>query len=168
MKKIQRQLSRGVMSKRILRNFAKLTGKHWKLFYQSYRYHSILQNKSEWLLYKTMFIIIQLNNFLNSNLMMSIILAHKIGNAYTVKILSFIRSSRPEVFRSAILLKKRLQHRCFFVNVAKFLRTLFLTEHLLWLLLFYGDVFFSMGRLSSFLNFMKTWAKFTKATLREV
>ena len=36
------------------------------------------------------------------------IFAHKIGNAYTVKILSFIKSSRPKVLRSAILLKKRL------------------------------------------------------------
>ena len=35
----------------------------------------------------------------------------------------------------ATLLKKRLWHRCFPVNFAKFLRTLFLTEHLQWLLL---------------------------------
>ena len=32
-------------------------------------------------------------------------------------------------------LKKSLWHRCFHVNVAKFLRTPFLTEHLRWLLL---------------------------------
>ena len=32
-------------------------------------------------------------------------------------------------------LKKRLCHRCLPVNFAKFLRTLFLTEHLQWLLL---------------------------------
>ena len=37
--------------------------------------------------------------------------------------------------RSATLLKKRLQHRCFPVNFSKFLRTPFLTEHLRWLLL---------------------------------
>ena len=37
--------------------------------------------------------------------------------------------------RSATLLKKRLWHRCFPVNFTKFLRTPFLTEHLLWLLL---------------------------------
>ena len=36
----------------------------------------------------------------------------------------------------ATLLKKRLWHRCFPVNFAKFLRTPFLTEHLRWLLLF--------------------------------
>ena len=36
----------------------------------------------------------------------------------------------------ATLLKKRLWHRCFPVNFAKFLRTPFLTEHLGWLLLF--------------------------------
>ena len=35
----------------------------------------------------------------------------------------------------ATLLKKRLWHRCFPVNITKFLRTLFLTEHLRWLLL---------------------------------
>ena len=37
--------------------------------------------------------------------------------------------------RPATLLKKRLWHRCFPVNFAKFLRTSFLTEHLRWLLL---------------------------------
>ena len=37
--------------------------------------------------------------------------------------------------RPAALLKKRLWHRCFPVNFAKFLRTTFLTEHLRWLLL---------------------------------
>ena len=36
--------------------------------------------------------------------------------------------------RPAILFKKRLLHRCFPVNFAKFLRTPFLTEHLRWLL----------------------------------
>ena len=37
--------------------------------------------------------------------------------------------------RSATLLKKRLWHRCFPMNFAKFLRTPFITEHLRWLLL---------------------------------
>ena len=51
------------------------------------------------------------------------------------------RSSRPEVFcRKGVLkacnfIKKRLWHRCFPVNFAKFLRTLFLTERLRWMLL---------------------------------
>ena len=35
----------------------------------------------------------------------------------------------------ATLLKKRLWHRCFPVNYAKFVRIPFLTEHLRWLLL---------------------------------
>ena len=35
------------------------------------------------------------------------------------------------------LIKKRLQHRCFLVNVAKFLRSPFLIEQLRWLLLCY-------------------------------
>ena len=37
--------------------------------------------------------------------------------------------------RPATLFKKRLWHRCFPVNFAKFLKTLFFTEHLWWLLL---------------------------------
>ena len=47
------------------------------------------------------------------------------------------RSSRPKLFckkrclRPATLLKKRLLHRCFPVNFAKFLRTPFLKEHLI-------------------------------------
>ena len=36
--------------------------------------------------------------------------------------------------RPATLLKKRLWHRCFPMNFAKFLRTPFFTEHLRWLL----------------------------------
>ena len=42
--------------------------------------------------------------------------------------------------RPATLLKKRLRHRCFPVNFAKFLRTPFLTEHLRWLLLYRTSV----------------------------
>ena len=38
-------------------------------------------------------------------------------------------------FRSATLLKKRLWHRCFPANFAKFLRTPFFKGHLWWLLL---------------------------------
>ena len=50
------------------------------------------------------------------------------------------RSSRPEVFcekglRPATLLRRRLWHRCVPVNIAKFIKTPFLTEHLRWLLL---------------------------------
>ena len=37
--------------------------------------------------------------------------------------------------RPATLLKKGLQHRCFPVKFAKFLRKAFFTEHLRWLLL---------------------------------
>ena len=40
-----------------------------------------------------------------------------------------------EDLRPATLLKKRLWHRCFLVNIAKFLRTNFFTEQLRWLLL---------------------------------
>ena len=38
-------------------------------------------------------------------------------------------------FRPATLFKKRLWHRCFSVNFAKFLKTPFFIEHLWWLLL---------------------------------
>ena len=54
-----------------------------------------------------MFIWIQLDNFPNSNLMTSITFAHRIGNAYTVKILNFIGISRPELFTPARSFIKR-------------------------------------------------------------
>ena len=38
----------------------------------------------------------------------------------------------------ATVLKRRLWHRCFPVNFAKFVRTPFLTEHLWWLLLYFS------------------------------
>ena len=41
------------------------------------------------------------------------------------------------VLRPATLLKKRLWHKCFPVNFAKFLRTPFSVDHLRWLLLKY-------------------------------
>ena len=64
----------------------------------------------------------------------------------------YVRSSRQELFCKkgvlrnfakftgkclcqSLISKKRLWHRCFPVNFAKFLRTSFLTEHLRWLLL---------------------------------
>ena len=42
----------------------------------------------------------------------------------------------------ATLLKKRLLHRCFPVNFAKFLRTPFLKEHLRWLLLIFQSIIY--------------------------
>ena len=51
-----------------------------------------------------------------------------------------LRSIRPGVFcekgGACNFIKKRLWHRCFPVNFAKFLRTPFFTEHLRWLLLY--------------------------------
>ena len=68
-----------------------------------------------------------MNNFPNSTLMMSIIFTHRIGNVYTVKILSFSRSSCPEMFSPATLLKKRLWYKCFPVNfVQNFCKHFFL------------------------------------------
>ena len=43
-------------------------------------------------------------------------------------------NSCARVFPPATLLRNRIWHRCFPVNFEKFLRTPFLTEHLLWLL----------------------------------
>ena len=67
---------------------------------------------------------------------------------FSISTLNVYRSSRPEVFYkmvflnisqnsqawSATLLKKRLWHRYFSVNFAKFLITPFFMEHLWWLL----------------------------------
>ena len=54
---------------------------------------------------------------------------------FTGKHLSGSLFNKVEGLRPATFLKKRLWHRCFPVNFAKFLRTPFLTEHLRWLLL---------------------------------
>ena len=70
---------------------------------------------------------------------------------YCFGVFAVPRSSRPEVIckkcvlrnftkfkvaglSPATLLRKRLWHRCFPVNFAKFIRTPFVTEHLRWLL----------------------------------
>ena len=53
---------------------------------------------------------------------------------YSFILAKFSRSCMPQ---PVTLLKKRLWHRCFPVNCAKFLRTPFLTEHLWWLLLYF-------------------------------
>ena len=53
--------------------------------------------------------------------------------------------NKVEGLRPAALLKKKLWHRCFPVNFAKFLRTPFLTEHLRWLLLSYVKEYPSMA-----------------------
>ena len=50
--------------------------------------------------------------------------------------------------RPATLLKKRIWHRCFLVNFAKFLNTPFLIEHLWWLLLKAIATLFSTGKAS--------------------
>ena len=39
-----------------------------------------------------------------------------------------------ENIRACDVIKRRLKHRCFSVNIVKFLRTPFFTKHLLWLL----------------------------------
>ena len=92
------------------------------------------------------------------------VINRELGQTIThLQILTTIRSSRPKVsvkrcswkfrkihrktpvpesfcynvagLRPATLIKKRLWHRCFPMNFAKFLRTSFFTEHFWWLLL---------------------------------
>ena len=48
---------------------------------------------------------------------------------------SFLIKLQASGLSPTTLLKKRLWHRCFPVNFVKFLRTLFFTNHLWWLLL---------------------------------
>ena len=43
-------------------------------------------------------------------------------------------------FEACNFIKKSLQHRCFDVNIAKFLRTTFFIEHLQWLLLMFAKL----------------------------
>ena len=67
---------------------------------------------------------------------------------YSVKkaFLEFLLNSQENTCATISFLKKRLWQRCFPVNLAKFLGTSFLTEHLWWLLL----VFQSESTLCSF------------------
>ena len=70
------------------------------------------------------------------------------------------------------------KHSCFDVDSVKFLRTHILQNNSEWLLyktifiiefsFMVMEFFVPCGGSSSFLNFMKTWANFTKVTLREV
>ena len=55
-------------------------------------------------------------------------------------------------FRPATLLKKRLWHRCFPLNFAKFLRTPFFTEHLRWLPLYQHTIRHIQSRIKSSTN----------------
>ena len=107
--------------------------------------------------------------------MTSIVVAHKIWNAYTVKILSFIKSrwcSGLQVAQrcSGLQCRKKKTLQVFsyeFCQISKNslpYRTLLVAASVLW----WWSFLFSMWRFSSFLNFKKMWANFIKATLREV
>ena len=52
------------------------------------------------------------------------------------------------------VIKKRVLYRCFLVNFVKFLRTLFLTEHLLWLLLHFVHLFWKISRSNVYLKYI--------------
>ena len=59
--------------------------------------------------------------------------------------------------RPETLFKKRLWNSCFPVNFSKFLRTPFLTQHLLWFLLFFcqGNVFWKVQKFTVYLYLEK-------------
>ena len=63
--------------------------------------------------------------------------------------------NKAAALRPATLSKKRLRHRCYPVNLMKFLRTPFFTEHFRWLLL-HGHEFKLLG----FLVFWTRWRYF--------
>ena len=61
------------------------------------------------------------------------------------------RFDKVATLKSCNFIKKRLQHRCFPVNIAKFLRTVFFIEHHWWLLLFSAYIP-HLAHLSCFIN----------------
>ena len=65
--------------------------------------------------------------------------------------------------RSATLLKKKLWNRGFPVHFAKFLRTLFLTENLWWLLL--NNYSLSILTFSIFSHFNVSWSNYSSSWL---
>ena len=60
---------------------------------------------------------------------------HSTDFAMQIKIEAVFRRRSSKGLKACNFIKKRLQHRCFPVKFAKFLRTLIFTEHLRWLLL---------------------------------
>ena len=61
-------------------------------------------------------------------------------------------------------MKNRLQHRCFPVNIAKFLRTAFFTEHLRWLFLYFRH--YSSRKLSQ--NKDHPWSEETERNIATI
>ena len=106
-------------------------------YFLCYFIYLVLNNE-----YASIFFVVHLGDFRSSHQMCSIKKAVLKNFAiFTGKDLcwnlSFIRL---QAFRPATLLK-RDSNRCFTVNIAKFLRTAFLIEHLRWLLLKYARIF---------------------------
>ena len=56
-------------------------------------------------------------------------------NSPTEKYLCWSLSNKVADLKVGNFIKKRLQHRCFLVNIAKFLKTAFFIEHFWWLVL---------------------------------
>ena len=82
----------------------------------------------------------RLSLFLNSEINFSVA---PWSSFYVFKDILYTKQPFTDIFKIGILknlkafnfIKKRPQHRCFPVNIAKFLRTAFFIEHLRWLLL---------------------------------
>ena len=99
----------------VLKNFAKFIGKH---LYKSLFFNKVSRPGSEAVVQRCSVKKGVLGNFT------------KFTGKHLSQSLYFNKVAGP-----ATLLKKRLWHRCFPVNFAKFPRTPFFTEHLRWLLL---------------------------------
>ena len=68
--------------------------------------------------------------------------------------------SKGKHLRWSLLIKKRLQHRCFSVNIAKFLRTLFFIEHLWWPLLYFKAFIVHMTTYKVYYIIVESYALF--------
>ena len=82
----------------------------------------------------------------------------------------FYQKQSPRGVQICNFIKKETLAQVFFCEFCQISKNIFSyrTPPVAASVLWWWSFLFSMWRLSSFLNFMKTWANFTKATLREV
>ena len=118
-------------------------------FFQIFKNHISLQNNSRRLLLQIQYWDLRFKSYSNRNsLLKNAFLLEAVVWRCSVKkmFLEILQNSQENTRarvsfliklqarpRPATLLKKKLWHRCFPVNFAKFLRTTFLTKHLWWL-----------------------------------
>ena len=70
--------------------------------------------------------------------------------------------------RVSFFIKKRLLHKCFPVNFAKFLRTPFIIEYLWWLLLVVEELFFKAHTVRNVWNYIVWNTDFARDILQDV